>query len=68
MRKKKNSEGPVYSKPTRCLGCHLVVEMSHQSDADPVSGAWECPYCGRKYPFAYWKIRKQAAEKSKKAA
>ena len=58
----------VYSKPTTCINCHLVVEMTHAGDADPVSGAWECPRCGRKYPFAFWKIRKQAADKAKTAA
>ncbi len=29
----------IYSKPTKCLKCHLVVEMTHKSDADPVKGA-----------------------------
>lgn len=51
---------PVYSKPTTCLRCHLVVRMIHGRDADPANGAWECPHCGSKYPFLYWKIRKQA--------
>lgn len=57
----------VYSKPTMCLHCHLVVEMSHESDADPVKGAWRCPRCGHSYPFAYWKIRKRAPLRSKAA-
>jgi hypothetical protein len=66
--RKKMMTGQVRSKPTMCLGCHLVVSMTHASDADPVKGAWECPNCGHKYPFAFWKIRKQSAEKPKKAA
>jgi hypothetical protein len=57
----------VYSKPTMCLGCHLVVEMVHERDADPVKGAWQCPRCKHDYPFAHWKIRKQTAEKPKAA-
>jgi len=67
MRKKATLE-KVYSKPTMCLNCHLVVEMMHASDADPIGGAWECPRCGRKYPFLYWKIRKQVPEKAKAVA
>ncbi len=67
MRRKTTPER-IYSKPTMCLDCHLVVEMFHGSDVDPTKGAWECPRCGRKYPFAYWKIRKQALDKSKIAA
>ena len=67
MPKTRMSE-PVYSKPTMCLGCHLVVTMSHDSDADSVKGAWECPRCGHKFPFAYWKIKKQTTEKTKIAA
>jgi len=66
MSKKTPAEN-VYSKPTKCLGCHLVVEMVHKSDADPVKGAWQCPRCGHDYPFAHWKIRKQAPEKPKAA-
>jgi hypothetical protein len=67
MRKRATTE-KVYSKPTMCLGCHLVAEMSYEHDADPVKGAWECPRCGRKYPFAYWTIRRQAPAKFKAAA
>ena len=57
----------VYSRPTMCLQCHLVVEMVHENDADPVKGAWRCPRCNHNYPFAHWKIRKQLAVKSKAA-
>ena len=53
----------VYSKPTMCLHCHLIVEMVHPSDADPAKGAWQCPRCGHQYPFMHWKIRKQAPRK-----
>jgi hypothetical protein len=49
----------VYSKPTMCLHCHLIVEMVHEREADPVKGAWNCPRCGHVYPFLHWKIRKQ---------
>lgn len=52
----------VYSKPTMCLHCHLVVEMTHNRNADPTTGAWECPRCEHKYPFLHWKIRKQVAK------
>lgn len=59
-----------YSQPTMCLQCHLVVAMSHEADADPKTGSWECPNCGHKYPFAHWKIKKQTRKlkKSSKAA
>jgi len=53
----------VYSKPTMCLHCHLIVEMIHERDADPAKGAWQCPRCGHIYPFMHWKIRKQASRK-----
>src|SRR5947208_852556 len=39
----------VYSKPTMCLHCHLIVEMTHEHEADPVKGAWNCPRCGHVY-------------------
>src|SRR5437763_1014257 len=58
----------VYSKPTMCLHCHLIVEMVHDRDADPVKGAWNCPRCGHIYPFQHWKIRKQTAPRKAEAA
>ena len=66
------SEDIIYSQPTMCLHCHLVVEMFHEPGADPGRGAWECPKCSHKYPFAFWKIkrkkpRKAAAEKPEAA-
>src|SRR5256885_9060449 len=39
----------VYSHPTMCLHCHLIVEMFHERGADPVKGSWQCPRCGHKY-------------------
>src|SRR5467141_368733 len=57
----------VYSKPTMCLHCHLIVEMIHERDADPAKGAWQCPQCGHIYPFVHWKIRKQAPRRSEAA-
>ncbi len=48
-----------YSQPTMCLQCHLVVAMFHEADADLGTGAWECPNCAHKYPFAHWKIKKR---------
>lgn len=59
MRKAARTAEVVYSKPTMCLHCHLIVEMTHPSDADPVRGAWNCPRCSHVYPFLHWKIRKQ---------
>ena len=52
------------SQPTMCLQCHLVVSMFHEQDADARQGAWECPNCGHKYPFAHWKIKKQSKGKN----
>ncbi len=52
-------KGLVYSQPTMCLHCHLVVEMFHEESADPRTGAWECPQCGHKYLFTHWKIKKK---------
>ena len=66
MRKRTTNTRPelVYSKPTMCLHCHLVVEMIHSRDADPAKGAWQCTRCGHLYPFMHWKIRKQAPRKN----
>ncbi len=50
-----------------CLQCHLVVGMFHEPDADARKGAWECPNCGHKYPFAHWKIKKQNRGKTEAA-
>jgi DNA-directed RNA polymerase subunit RPC12/RpoP len=60
------TKGFVYSKPTMCLHCHLLVEMFHEPGADPRTGAWECPQCGHKYLFTHWKIKKAAAKKEQK--
>jgi hypothetical protein len=58
----------IYSKPTMCLHCHLIVEMVHERDADPQKGAWNCPQCGHVYPFQHWKIRKQSQPRKAEAA
>ena len=50
----------VLSHPTMCLHCHLIVEMTHPIQADPVKGAWVCPRCQHKYPFTHWRIKKQS--------
>ena len=57
----------IYSQPTRCLQCHLVVGMFHGVEANTRKGAWECPNCGHKYPFAHWKIKEQGRGKTKAA-
>ena len=57
----------VYSHPTMCLHCHLIVEMFHERGADPVKGAWNCPRCGHKYLFSHWKIKKQVRGKTEAA-
>ena len=48
----------VYSKPTKCVRCTVIVEMTHSHDADPKAGAWRCPHCGHLYRFSHWKIQK----------
>ena len=63
MRKTAPRADLVYSKPTMCLHCHLIVEMTHEREADPVKGAWTCPRCAHLYPFMHWKIRKQTQTK-----
>jgi hypothetical protein len=57
----------VYSHPTMCLHCHLIVEMYHERGADPVKGSWQCPRCGHKYLFSHWKIKKQVRGKTEAA-
>ena len=47
----------VYSHPTMCLRCHVVVEMFHERRADQLKGAWQCPKCGHRYLFSHWKIK-----------
>ena len=49
----------VYSKPTLCMECHLVVVMSHNPAVEEKENAWICPQCRRVYLFRYWKIGKQ---------
>jgi len=61
-------EEMIYSHPTMCLHCHLIVEMFHQRGADPVKGSWLCPRCGHKYLFSHWKIKRQARGKTPEAA
>ena len=60
--------GKVFSHPTMCLHCHLIVEMFHERGADPVKGSWQCPRCGHKYLFSHWKIKKQVRGKNENAA
>ena len=57
----------VYSHPTMCLHCHLIVEMYHERGADPVKGSWLCPLFCHKYRFSHWKIKKQARGKTEAA-
>ena len=56
-------EDRIYSHPTMCLRCHLIVVMSHERGVDPLTGAWECPRCGHKYLFSLWKIKKRAQQR-----
>lgn len=64
---RKVKEEFVYSKPTKCLSCHLIVRMFHERETDPRKGAWQCPNCGRRYPFLHWKIRKHVPGKQEVA-
>ena len=57
----------VFSHPTMCLHCHLIVEMFHERGADPVRGAWQCPRCSHKYLFSHWKIKRQTRGKTEAA-
>jgi hypothetical protein len=57
----------IHSKLTMCLSCHLIVHMFHERNTDPRKGAWQCPNCGRRYPFSHWKIRQDVRGKSKVA-
>jgi DNA-directed RNA polymerase subunit RPC12/RpoP len=57
----------VQSQPTMCLQCHLVVSMFHENEHDTQDGAWECPNCSHKYPFAHWKIKKQTRSRNRAA-
>src|SRR5678815_3684532 len=53
-----NKDEVVFSHPTMCLHCHLIVEMFHERGADPVRGSWQCPRCNHKYLFSHWKIKR----------
>jgi hypothetical protein len=48
----------VRSKPTRCVKCGIINEMTHPQGADPKTGSWTCSRCGHLYRFAHWKIQK----------
>jgi RNase P subunit RPR2 len=56
----------VRSKPTRCVKCRIINEMTHLQSADLKTGGWTCSQCGHLYRFAHWKI--QQAGKAFKAA
>jgi hypothetical protein len=62
-----NKDERIFSHPTMCLHCHLIVEMFHERGADPVKGAWQCPRCAHKYLFSHWKIKRQARSKTEAA-
>jgi|SRR3954464_14292400 len=62
-----NKDEVVFSHPTMCLHCHLIVEMFHERGADPVRGAWQCPRCNHKYLFSHWKIKRQTRGKTEAA-
>jgi hypothetical protein len=62
-----NKDEVVYSHPTMCLHCHLIVEMFHERGADPVRGSWQCPRCNHKYLFSHWKIKRQTRGKTEAA-
>ena len=57
-----NEQQLIRSKPTRCLKCGLVNEMTHSRDTDPKTGGWTCSRCGHLYRFAHWKIKKAGRE------
>jgi len=65
--KEAGKEELVYSHPTMCLHCHLIVEMFHERGADPVRGSWQCPRCNHKYLFSHWKIKRQSRGKTEAA-
>jgi len=52
----------IRSKPTRCIKCSIVNEMTHAESADPKTGGWTCSRCGHLYRFAHWKIKKAGRE------
>jgi len=54
----------VFSHPTMCLHCHLIVEMFHERGADPVRGSWQCQRCNHKYLFSHWKIKRNMKGKT----
>ena len=62
-----NKDEVVFSHPTMCLHCHLIVEMFHERGADPVRGSWQCPRCNHKYLFSHWKIKRQTRGKTEAA-
>jgi len=55
----------VYSKPTRCIKCSVVNQMTHAADVDMKKGGWECANCGHTYLFAHWKIQKAGTRQLK---
>jgi hypothetical protein len=65
--KESGKEELVFSHPTMCLHCHLIVEMFHERGADPVRGSWQCPRCNHKYLFSHWKIKRQSRGKTEAA-
>jgi hypothetical protein len=44
----------LLSKPTMCLGCHLLVELT----LSPSGETWHCPRCQKSYLVRFWKIKK----------
>ena len=56
--KTKAKQGLCYSKPTKCVKCSIVGEMTHPAGENLKLGGWTCARCGHIYRFAHWKIKK----------
>ena len=52
-----NLEKMVYTQPTMCLHCHLVVEFFHLKDEDEKTGNWTCPKCEYKFRISHWHMK-----------
>ncbi len=49
---------PVLSRPTMCVGCHIILELVKLSEE-----SWQCPRCNRIYETKHWKIQQRRSPK-----
>ncbi len=56
----------VFSVPTMCLHCHLIVELERRDTITNMGmdeSVWVCPTCAHEYPAKHWRIKTARRQK-----